>query len=227
MSRDLNNGISYSHDDKGPKQSSVVGKLDMAIDLFLSNIVSVLLLDGLVLGLGGAFIVTSFCGAYFTRTKPSGSKWGVGGMLIVVVGVFSGFVFYGLLELATFWAGPAIHGLSGSDIGLWNSLVSTAFSYQLNLATAFAYLGSMAGITMGYALGISPKEESTTFGVVWTVLAIFILLAGLALILLQMIIMANSEVLYFMDGISTVALVLFALYKNRKAVPSTSSDYEV
>jgi hypothetical protein len=199
----------------------------MQIDLFLRNISSVSLLDGLALGLGCAFIISSFCGTYLTRRRPASITWSIGGILTILVGTISGLAIYSFIGLVTSWAGPAIHGLSGSDISLWNNLVSFAFNYYQDPAMAISYMGSIAGLGMGYGIGIRPKDEATTFGAVWAVLAVFVLLTGFAFVLLQMLIVEHVDVLYLFAGFSTVALALFALYQNWKAAPDVVDDHTI
>jgi hypothetical protein len=194
---------------------------------FLASIVSVLLLDGLALGLGVAFIISCLCGTYLTRARPANITWSMGGMLSIFVGTISGLAIYSFIELVTFWAGPAIQGLSGSDLIHWNNLVSTAFNYHQNSAIASSYVGSIAGLGMGYGIGIRPKDEATTFGMVWAILAAFILLTGFAFVLLQMLIIEHEDVLYLFAGFSTAALALFAFYQNWKALPDVVDEHTI
>jgi hypothetical protein len=199
--------------------------MTVTVNMFLSSIISTALLDGLVLGLGGSFILSSVCGVYITRRRPSNVTWAFGGILALITSTISGLIVYFFIGLVTFWAGPAVHGLSGTDLNLWNSLVSTLFSINQYLAIMSSYMGAIAGLGMGYGIGVRPREEATTFGVVWAVLAVFILLTGLAFIFLQTVLAGNIDVLYFLAGLSTVALVMLALYQRWRALPEPVDEY--
>lgn len=197
----------------------------MQLDLFLRNIISTSLLDGLALGLGGAFLLTTLFGIFLARRRRSYFAWSIEGILSIVVATASGFVVYLFIGLVTTWAGSAIHGLSGSDLSSWSDLTSIAFSIYQEVAVVSSYWGSIAGLAMGYGLGIRPRDEATTFGVIWAVLAIFILLAGFSFILLQMLIVEHSDMLYYFAGLSTAALAVFALYKIWRSTPEGMDEY--
>ncbi|MDH4213423.1 MAG: hypothetical protein OEV85_05845 [Candidatus Thorarchaeota archaeon] len=194
---------------------------------FLASIVSVLLLDGLALGLGAAFIIASLCGTYLTRGRPANITWSIGGILTIFAGTISGLAIYRFIELVTFWVGPAIQGLSGSDLIHWNYFVSTAFNNHQYSAIASSYIGSIAGIGMGYGIGIRPRDEATTFWMVLAVFSVFMSLTGFAFVVLEMLIAEHADVLYLFAGFSTAALVLFAFYQNWKAAPDSTNDHAI
>ncbi|TFG29689.1 hypothetical protein EU527_15520 [Candidatus Thorarchaeota archaeon] len=197
----------------------------MQLDTFFMNLIQVSLLDGLALGLGGAFIVTSFCALILTRRMGVSITRGLGAIASLVIGIISGFLVMNSIGLFATWTGSAIHGLSGTDLVSWTSLVSSTFSSYQSQAIALSYLGSLGGLGMGYGVGIRPKDEATTFGTVFSMLGVCALAIGFTLVMLPTILALSTILLFGMIGFITLLFVLFGLMQKREGSEEDSESY--
>lgn len=196
----------------------------MQLDTFYMGLIQVSLLDGLALGLGCAFIITSICGLIITRRMDMSIIWVIGAILSLVIGVISGFLIMNLTEYIAVWSGSAFLGLSGSDLSSWANTIYSAFiSYPYHGLTLW-YIGSLAGFGMGYGIGVHPKEESTTFGVIFSILGICGLAIGLALALLPGILTLSTDFLYILIGLFSILFSLFAFRIWRRKFSEESAE---
>ncbi|TFG33495.1 hypothetical protein EU527_08060 [Candidatus Thorarchaeota archaeon] len=195
----------------------------MQLDAFFMELIQVSLFDGIAIGLGSAFIVTCFCALLLTRKMSISITWSVAAIATILIGTLSGFLVMNSIGFFAVWSGSAIHGLSGDDLISWTSTIASTFnSYQIQVIS-LSYLGSLAGLAMGYGIGIPQKYKFTISGTIFSILGVSALLIGFTLIMLPTVLNLDVILLYVIIGLLSLLFLLFWLKYQRM---KTDEDLE-
>ncbi len=202
----------------------LLGDSFMQLDTFYTSLIQVLLLDGLALALGGAFIITSICGVILMRRTTVNLKWCLGTIVSMVIGVVSGVIVMTSFGIFNVWAGSGIYGLIDDGLADWTALISTEFnSYNYQLLS-LAYLGALAGHSLGCSIGMHRNEEATPFGILFSILGLSVIAIGFTFTLLQILLTLPILILFSIDGVFTLLFIL-SIFLTQKNQSSENTEY--
>jgi len=191
----------------------------MQLNAFFMNLIQISILDGIALAVGAAFIIAALCGIFLARRMDLNITWGLGTIASLIIGVVVGIVVMTSFGYYFVWSGSNCYGLSGSDLTNWTSLISAEFgSYQLQ-TLALAFIGALAGYDMGYVLMTTPREGTTRFGILISVLGVSMLAIGITLTMLQGLLLLPLVLFYSLDVVFAVLFILGIIWVKRKGPP--------